>query len=889
MTMRTSTNQHRHPSNGSRIFWVMAVLLTLSAFACAQIEDTGKVSGGYIIHQAIEFGGHVGEPSGNADVYNTFVNVHPGARLFDYSLNMHSILHTGAVFDDLSFSNSGYGGDPNDMSRLRIQKNKWYDFTAQFRRDVNYYNYNDFANPLNYGPTAAVPGGATAIQWNDSIHVYNTRRKMGDFNLVLAPQSAIRVRLGWSRYDNGGPSYSSFHEGTDVQLFQNFSTRQDTYTAGVDLRLAPRTTLSYDQSFTHGKNNTWYSDTNVAQGGFFLNVGGTPRPFDPGAIYSSYYGQPCAGVAISATGVVTQSGSAPNGCQGFASYSRSEPSRLNIPTEQLSFQSNYFKKLDITASATYSSAENKIDNYVETMNYWVSRLNEVGAQYTGPTRARRIDAGADLGFTYHFNDSWSFSNQTKWQNWRTPGTWASASTACYPSISSSAATFVGPFTPANASNPACAAITGQPVAATSLITASLAADSTSQLYSRYLAQMSWNNTSLLEWNPSRRFGAHLGARFSQTNLDLGEFDSQISSVYLGAPVGARPGNGAIVLTGTDLSDAPTDKETVNEKTLLLGFKARPLDNWNITGDFDWMYADNQLTPISPRHYEQLKVRSSYRVAKWGSLNASANVRESRNSVVPMNPPDETTGVQLPAFPSSYIQPAHRDHNRSFSFGMSLTPSAKFTLDLGYTYNDVYMHSGSCLMVSGSAASPLIPQGGNILRCSNVTDPYFNTNTAGQAIPAILDYAQTTNTGYFNLMFKPAKRVTMTMGYDVTADGGKNDWLRADTGALLMFPVDQVGNVIITSTGGVPTPAAGSGQVLAGYAPGPNPYQPVGTLGMNWIKPSAGVEIELAKGWTFRGLYNYYSYKEQNGVSRFNILAPTNFHANIETLSLRYAF
>ena len=67
------------------------------------------------------------------------------------------------------------------------------------------------------------------MNFNDSIHMFNMRRHMGDFNLTILPQSAIRFRLGYSRLQNDGPSYSSFHEGTDIQLFQDFSDRQDQY------------------------------------------------------------------------------------------------------------------------------------------------------------------------------------------------------------------------------------------------------------------------------------------------------------------------------------------------------------------------------------------------------------------------------------------------------------------------------------------------------------------------------------------------------------------------------------------------------------------------------------------------------------------------------------
>ena len=60
---------------------------------------------------------------------------------------MRSIDHNGLLFDTLSFSNFGYGGDPNDVTRLRIEKNKWYDFRMMFRRDKNFWDYNLSANP----------------------------------------------------------------------------------------------------------------------------------------------------------------------------------------------------------------------------------------------------------------------------------------------------------------------------------------------------------------------------------------------------------------------------------------------------------------------------------------------------------------------------------------------------------------------------------------------------------------------------------------------------------------------------------------------------------------------------------------------------------------------
>ncbi len=60
--------------------------------------------------------------NGNMNTYNTFENLGSGLRLFDFDFQMRSLDHNGFLFDTLSFSNFGYGGDPNDVTRLRDRK-----------------------------------------------------------------------------------------------------------------------------------------------------------------------------------------------------------------------------------------------------------------------------------------------------------------------------------------------------------------------------------------------------------------------------------------------------------------------------------------------------------------------------------------------------------------------------------------------------------------------------------------------------------------------------------------------------------------------------------------------------------------------------------------------
>ncbi|MFZ0739712.1 MAG: hypothetical protein WAM96_21635, partial [Candidatus Acidiferrales bacterium] len=131
---------------------IFTVALFLSPAARAQDnsdESKGINSGEYNIHSSIEFGYRASEINGNMDTYDTFENLGSGVRLFDYTLDMRSIDHNGFLFDNLNFSNFGYGGDPNDVTRLHIEKNKWYDFRLLFRRDKNFWDYNLWANPLN--------------------------------------------------------------------------------------------------------------------------------------------------------------------------------------------------------------------------------------------------------------------------------------------------------------------------------------------------------------------------------------------------------------------------------------------------------------------------------------------------------------------------------------------------------------------------------------------------------------------------------------------------------------------------------------------------------------------------------------------------------------------
>src|SRR5580700_1595894 len=156
------------PRMASPFLIALAALLTLGlpgARAQQEDEQKGIEQGNYNIKQSIEFGGRFASIGGDTQTYDTFINLQQGPRLLGFTTEMRSLDHHGSLFDRLYFSNFGYGGDPNDVSRLRISKNRWYNFDAQFRRDENFWDYSLLANPLNpVTPAFAnAPAGFTPV------------------------------------------------------------------------------------------------------------------------------------------------------------------------------------------------------------------------------------------------------------------------------------------------------------------------------------------------------------------------------------------------------------------------------------------------------------------------------------------------------------------------------------------------------------------------------------------------------------------------------------------------------------------------------------------------------------------------------------------------------
>jgi hypothetical protein len=898
---------------------IVVALLTLMLPLVALAQDDDQESkprtwGVYTVQESLELGGHVAEISGNQATYNTFTDIHSGPRILSESLSLTAPPDTAVLFDSLSFESFGFGGDPEDLARLRVKKQKLYNFIALYRRDKNFWDFNLFANPLTFNnPATLVTNnlGQLSPFLVNSPHEQITTRQIGELSLTLFPQSKISIRLGYSRNNNEGLIDSTLHEANEIDLSSYSRLRNDRYQIGVDYKPVERTTISFDEYYERDHLNYNWFDNPFA--GFFVTGPGTP--IDPGVALQTNANMVTSGCQTGAHVLLVSNGGvvSPTCNNGTFFYNRSDVARTRIPTEQLALQSNYWRKLDITLDGLYSSATSDVGNYNDVWSGIGTHAGMRVYQITGPAKARRITNNVDLGVTYYATPSWSVSDTFRYVNWREPGNFNATEFNCFPAASPATVTtgigspcalgtligglpgpgLTGGAVPASIAGTAAAPNFGNPFASFTP-------------FLQFLGERSFFNTIRPKWQPSRRFSVYVGYRFAHrdlqeldgtgvtNNISLVPLTTNTTTFATAVPCPGNVPNGACneqIVPNTFIS-TNTFHDSLNEHRALAGFLIRPVDAWRINADTELAYADHTFTPITPRHEERVRLNTSYKAARWVTLNGAVHFVESRSdSATSIAGISAATGLPLPPanlFPPNYI-PAygHMDHYRYYTAGLVLTPHPKFSLNFGWTFQDQRILSASCLpMVAGltpvtatGAASPLAAPG----VCPTVQFTLANTPVANGepgitgGLPLNLHYQESVESIFANLSFKPSKRVTLLAGYDVTSDSGYNIWIRGDNNQPLLYAVDPFFNIV----------APGAANAV-GVAPGPNPLVPQGTQSFNWHKPHAGLEVLVTRGVSLNGLWSYYDYGEKFAFDPAN-LQSRNFHAHVGTASLKYSF
>src|SRR6185437_2903056 len=172
------------------------------------------------------------------------------------------------------------------------------------------------------------------------------------------------------------------------------------------------------------------------------------------------------------------------------------------------------------------------------------------------------------------------------------------------------------------------------------------------------------------------------------------------------------------------------------------------------------------------------------------------------------------------------------HNRSYALAATLLPADKISFESGFTYNSIFSSALVCFTV-GSAPSP-----SNSFACPVAGSPV--------KLAAIGSYSDLDHFVYADTVIRLVPRTTLRLGFAGSFTRGSS---------LLL-----------------------------------DPLAPAGALQYDYLRPTAGVEFQMAPGTVFSGSWRNYDYGEPGGLPSGLASFPLdNFHANLLTLSLRYSF
>jgi hypothetical protein len=167
------------------------------------------------------------------------------------------------------------------------------------------------------------------------------------------------------------------------------------------------------------------------------------------------------------------------------------------------------------------------------------------------------------------------------------------------------------------------------------------------------------------------------------------------------------------------------------------------------------------------------------------------------------------------------------HNRVYAISAEMQPRDSLSFEVGYDYNDVF----SQILICYTTTTP--PPG--LAQCPGST-----------LVQQLSVYTNESHFGHFNVTWSPSKRLTARLGANLTGTRG---------------------SVLIVS-----------------------PNAPSGPLNSKFLQPYGGFDYRFANHWTGKAYWAYHGYhEEQDPTAVQDLYAPRNFHANLVTLSVRYAF
>jgi hypothetical protein len=372
-------------------------LLLIALLAMGSVAQTPKPSpspdtkegdsyGNYTVTASAETGVRGLSVNGNHEKYQSDLNYHAGARLFNSSVFIKDNNKGMKLFDEALIQGSGWGSDPSGMLRVDMNRTGIYKFTSNFRKVDYYNNLNNFAYGYSFPATAG-----TQHKFLD------VARNFGDMDLTIFPESdKFRVRFGYSYNNQEGPgSYNIRIPGFEAPTFPGTTgTRGDEFMANSTF-----------------KNNS--SDIR-------LGVEGQLLGFNLGLNYGHRFFQDETRFYLNSFSLGNDTSQNTTGTISATTnnFLRNYPTNGDVDYFNFFFQRTIAKKLDLTGRFIYASSTSDVGQ-----NDTASGTSSGTATTTGTARViydldsifvtgkvKRPQSRGDLGLTYTFNNSFRISD-----------------------------------------------------------------------------------------------------------------------------------------------------------------------------------------------------------------------------------------------------------------------------------------------------------------------------------------------------------------------------------------------------------------------------------------------------------------------------------------------
>jgi len=811
-------------------------------------EPKMTVPNGYVFHQTMDLGGRITNATGSPAMYDTLVNLQSGPRVLGETFELHALPgKKNTLVDSLMAIGSGFGGDPNNFTKLNFSKGKVYEFSGMFRRDRQYFDYDLLGNPnipggqsIPIGPASAPTGSFAWPQVEQSPFLFNTVRRMTDTSLTIFPLSKVTYRVGYSQNIFQGPSlnpsgYSFAKYDAILREYQRNST--DDFTAALLWKLAPGTQFTFEEQIDHYKADSYFT---MAPGDFTAQeADGTPVALDDYDSQAPYPSTACNANSIGTTPILS-SPPTPGGmpiinpaCAVVTSYLRSQPTRILYPTEIFRLQSTSIRNVSMNGDVRYTLANMILPNYYDS--YQGLNGTTRSLTYTGNANAHRAVIAADYGIVWQVMKTFSLSDQVDFSSVHQPGT----------SVISSVTTLSTPATAGNETiNYAGGLTTTSGAVGASTIEGS---GGIGTLLLGYFGQNFLTNDLTGTWDAGSR--ATLSLTYRHGTHTIAEGIPHNAPLAVGAT-----SNGTV---------------TINEDGGILNAALRPTANWNVNGTVEVLYADNAFTPVGPRQTKHYRVHTMYRPKPWATISGAYNDLERHNNT-------NNNQSAVAAGNDPYEGPlGHVDHSRIASLGAVLSPNEHYGLDFNYGYSDVYAATNICY---DNGASPTLPgtastnSSGGPNVCLGVYARGSTTQLADWYARDFMDAP--THYGSVALTTSPVKSIHSDIGYSISSVNGSqffND-ARAVNGSLVSTYQSPFVNLAWTVHPGLTLKADYN---FYGYGEGGtsgSPYCSTSTMTASTVVPCNSIP-------------------EQTGQteSPAGLTAPRNFHANNVTVGIHYEF